>query len=303
MRNIWFSFLLLILGVAGPSAARAETWAWDGGDVVGQVFYYVVQPRDTLFSVARAFDVGIVAMMSANPGVSVLAPPPGTSVVVPALNILPPVPRKGIVVNLSEMRLYYFPDAAHVMTFPIGVGREGWETVEGTTFVTKKRDHPVWIPPDSLRAEDPTLPAFVPSGPDNPLGDYALNLGFPGYLIHGTRLPRSIGRRSSHGCMRLYPEDIEKLFNAVAVGTPVNIIDRPYKIGRQGGRLMLQVSPSQAQSDDIIRQRPLAIADIPQVYGDIKDRAGSMPVDWDAVREAVRWRTGLPVTVAPKEAR
>jgi L,D-transpeptidase ErfK/SrfK len=285
--------LFLFLGSGNAFAALAVE-----GDLIGEINAYTVQPKDTLYRIARRFDVGIIELMAANPDVDTWMPKAGMELIIPTQHILPPVPRDGIVINLSEMRLFYFADPATVMTFPIGIGMEGWQTRTGSTSIVKKRKDPTWIPPDSIRAENPSLPEFFPPGPDNPLGKFALNLGFEGYLIHGTNRPDGIGRRSSHGCIRLYPEDIEALFNTVEKGIPVVILDMPYKIGWRHNTLFLEVSPTQRQSDQILKRRPLNILDIPEVYGDIKTIAQSSEIDWRAVREAVMWRSGIPVAIA-----
>lgn len=300
VRSLLLALCLSALLVLCPFPAPAETIKADS-DLIGALTRYTVQPKDTLYKIARQFDVGIVALLSANPGVDVWVPRAGTELVIPAQHILPPSERLGIVINLSEMRLYYFGDARSVLSFPIGIGKDGWETVTGPTTITKKRKNPTWIPPESLREEDPTLPDMVPPGPDNPLGEYALNLGWEGYRIHGTNRPDGIGRRSSHGCVRLYPEDIAVLFAAVDVGLPVQVIDRDYKLGWDNDTLFLQATPTQSQSDSIVRRASLPISDIPEVYGDIQSIAGSAQIDWGAVKEAVRWRSGIPVAIARRK--
>ena len=280
------------------ASAHAETAS---GDVVGKIQYYTVQPEDTLYAVARRFDIGIVDIMAANPGVDLWVPDPGTVLTLPTMYVLPPVKHEGIVINLSELRLFYFPDPHTVVTFPIGIGRDGWETPVGTTTIVEKRKNPIWTPPDSIRADNPDLPNFIPAGPDNPLGDYAMNLGWSGYLLHGTNRPYGIGRRSSHGCIRLYPEDIEKLFNAVKEGTVVTVIDSPYKLGWRKNTLFLEITPTQIQTDSIAEHKPLDIQDIPKLYGDIRQLAGTAQIDWRAVRDAVMWRNSIPIAIAYRE--
>jgi L,D-transpeptidase ErfK/SrfK len=221
-------------------------------DLVGETGTATVAEGETLLDIARAHDLGYNEITAANPGLDPWLPPPGTAVVLPTRFLLPAAPRRGIVVNVAEMRLYYYPgtnkeaDAGGrvVMTFPIGIGQEGWTTPLGVTEVVSRVKDPSWTVPESIRAEharngDP-LPDVVPPGPDNPLGAYALRLGLTRYLIHGTNKPYGIGRRTSHGCLRLYPEDIEALFRVVPVATPVWIIDQPYKLGRGEGRLWLE---------------------------------------------------------------
>jgi L,D-transpeptidase ErfK/SrfK len=217
--------------------------------VVGYVQKTVIGKDDTLSDIARRFDVGYDEMVLANPGVDPWLPGAGREVVVPTQFILPPAPHQGVIVNLAAMRLFFYPphkrgEQAIVYTYPIGIGREGWKTREGTTRVTDRTKDPVWIVPASVRAEhakdgDP-LPAEVRPGPDNPLGQYRLRLGWPTYLIHGTNKPYGVGMRVSHGCMHLYPEDIAALFDMIPVGTKVTIVNQPYLFGWQGDTLYMQ---------------------------------------------------------------
>ena len=180
--------------------------------------------EDTLSDIARRFNLGYDEVVNANPGVDpVAARAPARRIVLPTQFVLPDAPHEGIVVNLAALRLYYFPKAAkseprQVITYPIGIGMVGWATPTGTTKIVSKRKDPFWTPPASVRkehaAEGDILPARVPPGPDNPLGAFAMNLGWPSYLMHGTNKPAGVGMRASHGCIRLYPEDIATLFQA-----------------------------------------------------------------------------------------
>ena len=223
-----------------------------GGDLVGQLDEVSASAEDTLLDIARHFDLGYNEIVAANPDIDPWLPTAGARVVIPSYFILPSAPRDGIVINLAEMRLYYFsaeeqdgPTAVDkVMTYPIGIGQEGWSTPEGVTTVTEKIADPAWTVPDSIiedyAREGHVLPKIMPPGPDNPLGNFALRLAMPRFLIHGTNKPFGVGRRISHGCIRMYPEDIEELFNHVKVGTRVWIVDQPYKIGVQKGYVMLE---------------------------------------------------------------
>lgn len=221
-------------------------------DVIGAPRTVVAKHEDTLVEIARQAGIGLEQMERTNPGVDMWLPGAGTKVTIPSQYVLPNAPREGLVLNLPEMRMYYFPprragQPAQVQTFPIGIGRETWETPLGKTRITSKVKDPVWRPPESIRKEhaakgDP-LPMIVPAGPDNPLGRYAMGLGIPGYLIHSTNKPIGVGMRVSHGCIRMLPEDIERLFPQLPVGTPVNIINQPVKVGWYGGKLYMEVHP------------------------------------------------------------
>lgn len=218
-----------------------------GSDLVGELQSYTVQKGDSFADIARKYDLGIIELQEANPTVNgKKALPVNTVLIIPTEFILPSgAPREGIVLNLAELRLYYFPpNTNQVVTFPVGIGRSGWRTPTGETKIVQKRANPVWIPPDSIRAEaaanGKTLPAVYPSGPKNPLGLFAINLDLPGYRIHGTNSPSSIGLRSSHGCIRMYAEDIDSLFHMVDVGTKVSLIHEPFKIGVKYGQLYLE---------------------------------------------------------------
>lgn len=224
-----------------------------GSDLVGEVQVIRARYEDTFIDIARAYDLGYDELVQANPGVDPWLPGAGTPIILPTQFILPDGERTGIVLNVAIKRIFYFPKAApgeapRVITHPVGIGREGWATPIGSTKVVSKVKDPVWTVPASIRKEhaeagDP-LPARVPAGPDNPLGAYALRLGFPSYLIHGTNKPSGIGMRVSHGCVQLFPEDIESLFRQVVVGTPVRIVNQPQLLGWRDGNLYLEAHPA-----------------------------------------------------------
>lgn len=269
------------------------------GDVIGDVTHYTVEADDNLYAIARQFDLGIVEVLAANPGVDPWMPEEGSELILPTMHVLPKIEHRGIVINLSGMRLFYFPNQSTVMTFPIGIGKENWQSPTGHTSVILKRKNPVWIPPDSIRKENPDLPKIFPAGPDNPLGGYALDLGWEGYRIHGTNMPYGVGKRVSHGCIRLYPEDIAALFPLVGKGTPVTVIDNNYQAGWRGNELWLQVTPTQEQSDDIAVYQNPRPAGISGIHDFIEEMAGQKTiVDWYAVDEAVGQHNGIPVVVA-----
>ncbi len=222
-------------------------------DVVGEVQVIRAHYEDTFTDIARAYDLGYDELVQANPGVDPWLPGAGTRIVLPTQFILPDAPREGIVLNIGAKRIFYYPKVATgespvVVTHPVGIGREGWVTPIGSTTVVSKTKDPVWKVPASIRKEhaeagDP-LPARVPAGPDNPLGAFALRLGFASYLIHGTNKPSGIGMRVSHGCVQLFPEDIESLFSQVSVGTRVQIVNQPQLLGWHAGNLYLEAHPA-----------------------------------------------------------
>jgi len=243
-------FTLLLLGL--PFGVHAEVYEMpaDGNDVVGALTFVDARAEDTLLDIARRHGLGYEDIVRANPDVDTWLPGEGTEVVLPTRFVLPPGPRTGIVLNLAEYRMYYFPtpkagEAAVVMTYPMSIGRMDWETPLGRTTVISKMRNPSWYPPESIRAEyaadGRSLPRIVPAGPDNPLGDYAMRLGLPGYLIHGTNKPAGVGMRVTHGCVRMFPEDIGFLFDQVEVNTPVRIINEPVKMGWDSDELLVEV--------------------------------------------------------------
>lgn len=223
------------LGLSAPSFALTFS-IQPGSDIVGKVQTATAQSGEDFHDIGQRFDVGYYELVEANPGVNPNHPGSGTAIIIPTQFILPAT-RKGIVINLAELRLYYFHKGQNlVTTHPIGIGRPEWETPLGSGKIIEKTKNPSWRPPDSIRAwydaNEMYLPQVVYPGPKNPLGKYAMRLSIPGYLIHGTNMARGIGIRSSSGCIRMHPEDIESLFYKVSVGDPVKIINQPYKIGK-----------------------------------------------------------------------
>jgi L,D-transpeptidase ErfK/SrfK len=235
-----------------PPAATHSFTLQPGSDVVGEVQRITAAHEDTFSDLARRFNLGYEELVRANPGIDPWLPREGTEIVLPTRFVLPDAPRSGIVINLAALRLYYFPPTAagepqRVITHPIGIGRVGWRTPEGQTTVTRKQKDPPWYPPASVRREhaangDP-LPPRVEPGPDNPLGRHVLRLGWPSYLIHGTNNPYAVGLRASHGCVRLYPEDIALLYAAIPLGTLVTVVNQPVVYGWDGTVLYQQAYP------------------------------------------------------------
>lgn len=274
------------------------------GDVVGELQFYVLKKNESLVEVARRFDIGLVELLAANPAIQRKKLKADVLLTITTSHVLPRQ-RQGIVLNLSELRLFYFISDTQVMTLPMSIGKEGWQTPVGVTQIVKKRVNPEWIPTDNIRRESPHLPAIVPAGPDNPLGLYALNLGWPGYAIHGTNRPYSVGKRASHGCIRLYPEDIETLFHAVDVGTPVTVLDTPYKIGWLKDQLFLEITPTQQQADALIQSRKPVPVNTEAIYTAIDQLVAGIKrpfqIEWLMVELAIKQRTGLPVVIGARK--
>jgi L,D-transpeptidase ErfK/SrfK len=279
-----------------------------GQEVVGSLQVVKVQKDETLSDIGRRFNVGLGEMTRANPDVDPWIPKPGTTVVVPTQYVLPDAPHRGIVVNLAEMRLFYFPPHKRgkpqvLITHPVGIGRQGWKTPQGVTHVLWHEKDPVWRVPPSIiaehRQEGDTLPKIMGPGPDNPLGDYALHLGWPGYLIHGTNKPVSVGLRVSHGCVHLFPEDIAQIFKMVPNGTEVRVVNQPYVFGWSDGRLYLQsAGPLEDDKRPWKKQarRLLAVTLSREERRDLKHRHEK--IDWHRVAQLVDAPVGVPVPVS-----
>ena len=296
--------LLLLAALLGCSL-RAGALTLDlpppGEDVVGETYTVKVQSyEDTLNHYAEANGVGFREVLAANPGVNPWVPGQGKEVLIPTQYILPRGERVGIVINLAEMRMFYYPaDGKTVVTFPIGIGREGWQTPIVATSVTKVVKDPVWTPPPSIRAEhaamgDP-LPSSVPPGPDNPLGPWALRLAAPGYLIHGSNKELGVGMRVSHGCMRMYNRDVTALAAMVPVGTPVRIINSPVKVGWKAGSMYVEVHEA-LEEPRSIHVSEAVVADAIHIANRIS--ATPVPIDWVQAKSAAVQRSGLPVRVS-----
>ncbi len=274
--------------------------------VIGRVEFVNSGSDETLVDIARRYDLGYDEIVKANPRVNRWVPERGEKVILPRQFVLPAAPRDGIVINLAEQRLYYFPQVSPntehlvVTTFPISIGRVGWDIRLGKTSIKEKVRNPTWYPPKSIREEHARegedLPEFVPGGsPDNPLGAYALYLGLSGYLIHGTETRKAfgIGMRVTHGCIRLYPEDIVELFTTVEVGTPVYIVDQPMKVGWNEGELLLEVhSPLPEDMNSSPLSAEMAFETLTQEAG------GLVFFDGNLVAEVIQNGNGIPVSIA-----
>lgn len=294
----WAMVIVAGLGRVTGLAIAAELPL--AGDLIGEVQTYTTRDEDTLVAVARLYDVGFVELRAANPSIDPWLPGAGVHLTLPSAHLLPDGPRTGIVVNIGDLRLYRFKGGAStVTTFPIGTPRIKKVIPIGVTAVAKKRRNPVWIPPASIRAEQPDLPVMVPAGPDNPLGALALNLGWRGYVIHGTNKPAGVGRRVSSGCIRLYPEDIKRLFQDVAKGERVRVVDQPVKAGWSGGQLYLEAHPTKAQADQIEADGGFSAVQVPDMQAYIRAKAGARGeyVDWRRVERVLAERRGVPVPI------
>lgn len=303
--HTWLGSVLAAL-VVSPLNAAAETAPLPPSDVdlVGQVQVVAARYEDTLLDIARRGGLGYTEIKMANRGVDPWMPGEGVQVVLPTQHILPRAPRQGIVINLPEMRLYYYlpaqGDVRQVVTYPISIGRFDWRTPLGVTNISQKVANPSWTPPESIRIEHAAkgdiLPPVVPAGPDNPLGQFALRLGVPGYLIHGTNKPYGIGMRVTHGCLRLYPEDIAALFGQVAPGLRVNFVSQPFKVGQAFGVTYLEVHHPLREEQG---RKAGALGEIARQLADLG--VATADVDWDAVRQELARPTGMPVPISRPE--
>jgi len=259
--------------------------------------------KDTLLDIARRFDLGQNEILLANPQVDRWLPGKGAQVNIPNKRLLPDGPRAGLTLNLPEYRLYYFhpnPDQSEptkVSTYPISIGRQDWETPLGITKIIEKKENPTWTPPESIKKEHAEkgeiLPDVVPAGVDNPLGLFALRLGIPGYLIHSTNKPYGVGMRVSHGCIRMYPEDIEQLFPQIPLGAPVQIVNQPLKVGWMDNTLYIEIYPvleGEELDYDVLLQKALDLIE--------KANNDQIPVlDGQQLNQALREKNGRPAAI------
>jgi L,D-transpeptidase ErfK/SrfK len=297
---------LMILPLwASSSALGVEFQLAEQQELVGEVAVIAARYEDTFVSLARTHNVGFEALRRANPQVDAWLPGEGTQIIIPTRFVLPRAPHRGIVINVAELRLYYFPDAdgRRVITHPISIGRMDWSTPLGATTIVSKAANPSWYPPQSIRDEhaarnDP-LPRVVPPGPDNPLGAHALRLGLPGYLIHGTNKPSGVGMRVTHGCIRMFPEDIEALFNMVPPGTPVRIVNQPYKVGWGDGGLYLEAHPPLLEQQ-VEAEMQWSATELTRAYvAATQERRAE--VSWESAERVMQAARGIPEFVSIAE--
>jgi L,D-transpeptidase ErfK/SrfK len=266
-------------------------------DVVGRLALIRLKKGDTLPDIARHFSLGINTVSAANPGVDIWVPDAGERILLPLSFILPDARRKGIVINLAAMRLFHFNGNGKLLavsTYPVGVGTTERPTPMGRMSVRRKKFQPTWYVPASIaedhRKKGDPLPAKVPPGPLNPLGEYALYLSKSGYLVHGTNKPASIGLRATNGCIRLYPEDIKRLFENTPVKTPVNIVNQPYLVGQRDGTVYLEVHSPFEES---------GISELKKAYAKLRniEKKSGHAFDWEKVKKVVAEARGVPVPI------
>lgn len=300
----WLILGALALLSCAPAGATQYELADDAPPVFGADQYVKANYEDTLLDIARRYSVGYEEIVRANPKLDLWIPGAGADVLVPGRRILPPAPHEGVVVNLPEHRLYYYPrprrhEKAVVITYPVSVGKMDWRTPLGQTQIVSKEKLPSWHPPSSVIQEhaergDP-LPKVVPPGPDNPLGEYAMRLAIhPGtYLIHGTNNPQAVGMAVTHGCIRMYPEDIEALFKMVPVGTKVWLINEPVKVAYVDGELLLEAHPQVDAEGQTMEP------DLDMLSQRLDHALGSTTaaINWDLARETLQAAQGMPAIV------
>jgi L,D-transpeptidase YcfS len=306
IKNPRFVLWALLISVVLVLPARANTWPLPpaGSRVVGENRYHVVEnDGGSLEAIAKKYNVGFLALLQANPGVDAYVPRAGSVLTIPLQTLLPDAPRQGIVINLAELRLYYYPPGKNEVTvYPIGIGQLDSDTLTPTmvTTVSDKRANPTWTPTANIRArykaQGIDLPAVVPAGPDNPMGHHAIRLAAYGgvYLIHGTNADFGIGMRVSSGCIRLRDNDILALFRVITPGTRVNIINTPIKASVEpDGRRLLEVhQPLSKSIDDDPQQLPILLNPAMQTFRDSPQSAT------DVFEHAIELRSGMPVDVS-----
>jgi L,D-transpeptidase ErfK/SrfK len=289
---------------AGPAWPSVFPLPADGSSVVGEDASVQTVYEDTLPDLAHRYSLGYYEIIRANPAVDVWIPGAGARVTLPGRRILPAGPREGLVVNLPEHRLYYYPkpkphEQPVVITYPVSIGKMDWRTPLGDTHVIAKVKHPAWYPPESIRKEheangDP-IPKVVPAGPDNPLGDFALRLaaGNGEYMIHGTNNPTAVGMAVTHGCIRMYPEDVAALFAIVPIGTRVRLVNEPVKVAWVDGQLLLEAHPPvDAEGQSIEPDVEMLSQKLDQALG-----SNTAAIHWDLARATLATASGIPTLV------
>lgn len=298
-----FKYLLLLLTMSSPCWAMTFPLP-ESGDVVGHVEQGKARHDETLMDIGRRYNIGLQQLQEANPQIDPKQKlHAGVNVVIPNQYILPEnSERQGLVINLAEQRLYFFPkNKNEVIIEPVGIGREGkWQTPIGLTKITKKQIDPPWHPTNNVRQEaakhGTPIPSVFPAGPNNPLGKYVLRLGWATYLIHGTNDPETVGGRVSAGCIRLLPDAIAKLFDDIEVGMPVRVINQPYKIGWLDNQLYLEAHQLLSENQPLLPATKAAlVSTIMAKLTQVKAL-----INWREVKQAVESGAGLPTKIANK---
>jgi L,D-transpeptidase ErfK/SrfK len=266
--------------------------------MIGSTRTYQVRQGDTFLDLARLYGLGYNEIEQANPGLDPWVPPINQTIVLPTEWVVPAAPYKGLIVNIPEMRLYYFHPKPKigpqlVSTYAVGLGRDDWRTPRGEFRISGKTKNPTWVIPESILEErireKGRHETFIAGGdPENPLGKYRLELTMPGYRIHGTNIPWGVGRQVSHGCVRLYPEDIEQLFQMVRVGDPGAFVYQPVKVGARGGRIFAEVHP------DIYRLTPGPFREARRL---LEEFGWTEQVDQRRLQRAVEEQSGVPLEI------
>ena len=289
------TLLLILVPFGGAGALELSLYA--DSNVVGATRVITAKYEDTFVKLARQYNLGFEELKQANPDVDPWLPGEGAEIVLPTHFVLPNVPRRGVVINLPELRLYYFPadDPGRVITHPVSIGRMEWGTPLGWSEIVNKAAKPTWYPPESIRrehaAEGRPLARVVPPGPDNPLGEYAMRLSIPGYLIHGTNKPSGLGMRVTHGCIRMFPEDIERLFQTVPIGTPVHIVNQPYKLAWSDTGFYVE---AHRPLDEEMEDGAWTMTELTRAFVAATAEGQGASFDWELAERAAERSRGVP---------
>ncbi|MBX3615903.1 MAG: L,D-transpeptidase family protein [Nitrosomonas sp.] len=315
MYNFFLSFVVLTNFLLIQSV-RAETWVLPPPDIdiFGQIRTTQASRTETLLDIARQYDIGQIEILLANPAVDRWLPEDGATVILPSRYIIPQGERKGLLLNLPEMRIYYFPEPKKgekpiIITHPVGIGRMDWVTPLGISKIVEKKKDPSWIPPKSLQMDriangEPPYPSIVPPGPTNPLGRHAmrLSIGSGSYLIHGTIKPFGVGMRVSAGCVRMYPEDIEALFDKVPIGTQVQIVNQPIKLGWLLGSLFIELHPPlEEDQEKYSNYRSIVVAAVNDFLARDSSKRNiseDFEIDPEALQQAIHDKSGMPTLIS-----
>ncbi|UZE95394.1 L,D-transpeptidase family protein [Alkalimarinus alittae] len=290
------AFISAVTFLVSPTFSQAKEFPWaEQSDIIGEQRVITAKYEDTLSDVGESNNIGYNEIVNANPDIDAWLPGEGSQITVPSEYILPSI-REGIVINLHEYRLYYFPkDGGKVITYPVGIGAQSTPTPIVKTQVKLKIEKPTWYPPASVRAEylkehGKEMARIFPPGPSNPLGPYAIQLDLPGYFLHGTNKSFGIGTKVSHGCIRLYNEDISDLVFKVPKKTPVRLVKEPIKLGMKGDHLYVELHPDEA--DNVTNKK--MVQQIIQKAIRLEKRHGEMKLDIVAIENAIKKPLGIP---------